>query len=148
MEKHLIELKEVQAKQGKDIEELKVIQAKQGKDIEELKAIQAKQGKDIEELKRVQNEHSKELKDIRNILDNHTHILDDLQRSMVIIEDCIANKISVLFDAVVANQEKITANDKMLDKEERTLQFHSVKISILEDTLNKHSEQLAKLNSK
>ena len=123
MEKHLIELKEVQAKQGRDIEELKAIQAKQGKDIEELK-------------------------DIRNILDNHTHILDDLQRSMVIIEDCIANKISVLFDAVVANQEKITANDKMLDREERTLQFHSVKISILEDTLNKHSEQLAKLNSK
>lgn len=141
MEKHLIELKEVQAKQGKDIEELKAIQDKQGKDIEDMKV-------DIKELKRVQNEHSKELKDIRNILDNHTHILDDLQRSMVIIEDCIANKISVLFDAVVANQEKITANDKMLDKEERTLQFHSVKISILEDTLNKHSEQLAKLNSK
>ena len=141
--KLLAEIKAVQQEHSRELSEIKAVQQEHSKELAELKAVQQEHSKELAELKTVQQEHSKELSEIKAVqqehsktLEEHTKILNDLHRSVLVIEDCISNKISVLFDAVVANQEKIVENKTKLDKQEKTTQLHSIKISILEDRMN------------
>lgn len=85
--------------------------------------------------------------EVREKFNQYDEILASLQKSVLIIEDYVTNKIPALFDAYSLNQEQHHSFDEKIDSLENLTSNHSLKISVLEDTSKTHSEQLAKLTS-
>ena len=81
-----------------------------------------------------------EFRDIRDILGH-------LQKSTLLIEDYVTNKIPVLFDAYSLNQDNHQNYEHKFKDLESVTDSHSIKLSVLENTSKVHSEQLAKLTS-
>lgn len=97
------------------------------------------------------DEHRKECMKKFNEYDQHFIEIDktlkELQRSILIIEDDTHNKIPALFDANKVREEKDEELQTEINDLAESSELHSIKISILEDTSKKHSEQLAHLLS-
>ena len=74
-------------------------------------------------------------------------MIKDLQRSILIIEDAVTNKIPALFDGYAMHQEKQEQLETRVDNLENISEKHSIRISSLETTTSENSKQLAHLLS-
>lgn len=77
----------------------------------------------------------------------HDILLKEIHRSVLLSEAYLRDKIPTLFDANTVNQEQHEDFNNKFDNLESSVEHNSLKISILEDTTNLHSEQLRKLTS-
>lgn len=68
-------------------------------------------------------------------LDKHDKRFEEMQRTLVIIEDQVTNKIPALFDGYNANHELYKELEKRVDRLEEKENFNSLKISVLEDKI-------------
>ena len=68
-------------------------------------------------------------------LNEHDKKFEEMQRTLVIIEDQVTNKIPALFDGYNANHELYKELEKRVDKLEEKESFNSLKISVLEDKI-------------
>ena len=68
-------------------------------------------------------------------LDGHDKRFEEMQRTLVIIEDQVTNKIPALFDGYNANHELYKELEKRVDRLEEKENFNSLKISVLEDKI-------------
>ncbi len=107
----------------------------------------ALQDKRLEGHDKKLDRHEKMLNELIQISKEHTEDIKSIKRSLVLIEDAVNNKIPALFDAFMVAKQKDEELSIDIKKLEKTTDFHSLKISILEDTSKKHSAQLAKLSS-
>lgn len=95
------------------------------------------------ETKKTLDEHSKTLAEHSKILEEHTEILNSLQRSMVIIEDAVVNKIPALFDGYSMHQEKQEQLETRVEKLEEVSQMHSARLIVLENNFDQRKTKLS-----
>lgn len=113
----------------------------------EYMKIFARQDKRFEEQDKKFDEHGKKIDDIDALIKQHSEDIASIKKSLLLIEDAVTDKIPALFDAFMVNRQKNEEQDNNIHKLEKTSEFHSLKISILENTSKKHSEQLNRLLS-
>lgn len=113
----------------------------------EYMKIFARQDKRFEEQEKKFDEHGKKIDDIDALIKQHSEDIASIKKSLLLIEDAVTDKIPALFDAFMVNRQKNEEQDNNIHKLEKTSEFHSLKISILENTSKKHSEQLNRLLS-
>lgn len=154
IEQHHAQYMEIFARQDKRFAEQNKKFALQDKRFEEQDKRFAEQNKRFtEQDKRLDghdkklDKHEKMLNELIQISKEHTEDIKSIKRSLVLIEDAVNNKIPALFDAFMVSKQKDEELSTDIKKLEKTSDFHSLKISILEDTSKKHSEQLARLSS-
>ena len=123
-----------------DIAGLKEVTMQHTKDIAEQKVLIDRNSVAIEEIMKVLKQHTE-------ILAEHTEQLADLRRSSLIIEEYVTKRIPLLFDAFSMQDDKHISFEKSINHLDRTTSVHSTKISVLEDTVNEHTEQLTKILS-
>ncbi len=114
-----------------------------------------------QEIKIALNKHEEHLKDcdehfiqIDKKLKEHDkrferieEMIRDLQRSMLIIEDAVTNKIPALFDGYAMHQEKQEQLEERVNNLENFSETNSIRISALETITSENSKQLAQLLS-
>lgn len=74
-------------------------------------------------------------------------MIRDLQRTMLIIEDAVTNKIPALFDGYAMHQEKQEQLEERVNNLENFSETNSIRISALETITSENSKQLAQLLS-
>lgn len=96
----------------------------------------------FEEMNQRFEEVNQRFKEVNERLDRHEQRLDEhdkrfeeMQRTLVIIEDQVTNKIPALFDGYNANHELYKELEKRVDRLEEKENFNSLKISVLEDKI-------------
>jgi len=104
-------------------------------------------GKTLEEHTKILNEHTKILNEHTEILQDYSRRLESLERSVLIIEDYVTNRIPALFDGYSMHQQKQEEFDDAIEKLDNRTTIHSIKISALEDITRKNSKKSAKLSS-
>ena len=70
-----------------------------------------------------------------------------MQRTLLIVEDAVTNKIPALFDGYKMHQEKQEELEERVDTLENSSEKHSIRISVLESVTSENSKQLAHLLS-
>ena len=108
----------------------------------------------FEKIEEHLQEHDQHFEKTDKHLQNHEKCMEDLreimaamQRSLVVIEDQVMNKIPALFDGYSANFEKGVELDNRQTKTEQKVDLNSLRISMLEETSKLHTEQLSKLSA-
>lgn len=84
---------------------------------------------------------------LTNTVNEHSKILNDIHRVVLLMENQLNDKVSILFDSYsLNNDEHQIFETRFYDLENLALK-NSTKISALEDLTALHSKQLAKFNS-
>ena len=109
----------------KDMIEIKAKLDEHDQNFKEIKAKLAEHDKDIKEIKAKLAEHDKDIKELKEMIQS-------LQRTMLIIEDAVTNKIPALFDGYAMHQEKQEQLENKVDKIEEKVETHSIRIAALE----------------
>ena len=94
----------------------------------EFKALQ-------ESINLLAKQMQKGLEIIHKRLDEHDQRFEEIQRSLVLIENQVMDKIPALFDGYNANHENYEELKKRVDELESRENLNSIKISILEDKI-------------
>ena len=84
---------------------------------------------------------------MQNTMSDIQSTMANIQRSLLLIEDQVMNKIPALFDGYSANFEKGVELDNRQTKTEQTVELNSLRISMLEETSKHHTEQLSRLSA-
>ena len=106
----------------KDMVEIKAKLAEHDKNFKEIKETYTK---DMLEIRAKLAEHDKDIKELKEMIQS-------LQRTMLIIEDAVTNKIPALFDGYAMHQEKQEQLENKVDKIEEKVETHSIRIAALE----------------
>lgn len=80
-------------------------------------------------------------------LDNMDKKFDDMNRSILLIEDEVHNKIPALFDAHGFHQDHLEKHDEEIEDLQNKTENHSLRIISLEDESKEHSKQLENLST-
>ena len=94
----------------------------------EFKALQ-------ESINLLAKQMQKGLEIIHKRLDEHDQRFEEIQRSLVLIENQVMDKIPALFDGYNANHENYEELKKRVEELESKENLNSIKISILEDKI-------------
>ena len=119
LDEHDKNFKEIKETYTKDMAEIK---AKLDEHDQNFKEIYTK---DMVEIKAKLAEHDKNFKELKEMIQS-------LQRTMLIIEDAVTNKIPALFDGYAMHQEKQEQLENKVDKIEEKVETHSIRIAALE----------------
>lgn len=106
----------------KDMVEIKAKLAEHDQNFKEIKETYTK---DMLEIRAKLAEHDKDIKELKEMIQS-------LQRTMLIIEDAVTNKIPALFDGYAMHQEKQEQLENKVDKIEEKVETHSIRIAALE----------------
>ncbi len=96
------------------------------KDIKEIR-------KNVEELKQKTEQNTKDIAELKQMTKENTEAIKSIQRTLVIIEDAVVNKIPALFDGYAMHQEKQVQLENRINKLEDVSQMLSLKVIALED---------------
>ncbi len=124
----------------KDMLEIKTKLKEHDKDIKEIKEKLEEHSKDIKEIKKKLEEHDKDIKELKEMIKS-------LQRTMLIIEDAVTNKIPALFDGYAMHQEKQEELENKVEKIEEKVETHSIRITALEAISSNNKNRLSKISS-
>lgn len=109
----------------------------------EIKEMLKNHDERIKKLEQIAKETKKTLDEHSKTLEEHTEILNSLQRSMVIIEDAVVNKIPALFDGYSMHQEKQEQLETRVEKLEEVSQMHSARLIVLENNFDQRKTKLS-----
>lgn len=130
------EVKEVLNKYEERIEKLEQIAKESEEHFKRIDEILNEHTQTLQEHTTILNEHTKTLEEHTVILNEHTQMLKDLQRSMLIIEDAVTNKIPALFDAYKMQQEKQEEFEQRINQVENKAEMNTVRIMALENNFS------------
>ena len=130
---------------SKKLEMIDKILEEHSKKLEMIDKILEEHSKKLEIIDKILEEHSKKLEIIIERLEIHEESLYTLRVSTLKIEDYVMNRIPALFDAHSFNKDKHHILESKVDVVKSTVDSHSVKISILEDTTKIHTEKLSQI---
>ena len=110
---------------------------------EHFERIEAKLKEHDERFERIEaklKEHDEQFEELKEIIRS-------IQRTLLIVEDAVTNKIPALFDGYKMHQEKQEELEERVDTLENSSEKHSIRISVLESVTSENSKQLAHLLS-
>ena len=93
------------------------------------------------------NEHSKKLEDHDSMFKKINETLESMHRSILLIEDDVHNKLPALLDGHGFHQDHLEKHDQEIEDLQALTEEHSLKLIVLNDIANEHSEQLKHLSS-
>ena len=74
-------------------------------------------------------------------------MMKSFQRTMLIIEDAVTNKIPALFDGYSMHQQKQEELEEKVESLEEITQTHSIRIAALETISSNDAKRLSKMSS-
>ena len=86
-------------------------------------------------FERMDQKFEQKFKEVNEHLAEHDKKFEEMQRSLVLIEYEVTDKIPALFDGYSANNEHFEILKKRVDELESKENLNSIKISILEDKI-------------
>ena len=84
--------------------------------------------------------YEKEMKELKEMMKS-------FQRTMIIVEDAVTNKIPALFDGYSMHQQKQEELEEKVENLEQVTQTHSIRIAALETISSNDAKRLSKMSS-
>ena len=96
--------------------------------------------KDMKEIKAILKGHDEDIKELKEMMKS-------FQRTMLIVEDAVTNKIPALFDGYSMHQQKQEELEEKVENLEQVTQTHSIRIAALETISSQDQKRLSKMSS-
>ena len=144
MEKEILEIVNENAKAIKNNTKLIENNAKAIKNNTKLIENNAKSIKNNAKL--IEN-NTESIERLEKKVDENTEAIKSIKHTLLIIEDCVTNKIPALFDAFTINQEKIEELSNKVEDTDNAMQIHSIRLTSLEKTSLEHSKAISEILS-
>lgn len=146
-EKDMAEVKTTLKEHSEAIEEVKATLKEHGEAIEEIKATLKKHDEEIAEIKVILKEHGEAIVELQKDVKELKDMMKSFQRTMLIVEDAVTNKIPALFDGYSMHQQKQEELENKVDRLNQTVETHSIRIAALETISSNDANRLSKISS-
>ena len=143
LKEHDNHFERIEAKLKEHDDHFERIEAKLKEHDDHFERIEAKLKEHDERFERIEAK----LKEHDERFERIEEMIRGLQRSMLIIEDAVTNKIPALFDGYAMHQEKQEQLEERVNNLENFSETNSIRISALETITSEDSKQLAQLLS-
>ena len=139
-EKEMTEVKTTLQEHSEVMADIKAILKQHDEDIKDIKAILKQHDEDIKEIKAILKQHDEDIKELKEMMRS-------FQRTMLIVEDAVTNKIPALFDGYSMHQQKQEKLEGKVESLEKITQTHSIRIAALETISSNDTKRLSKMSS-
>ena len=138
--KEMTEVKTTLQEHSEVMADIKAILKQHDEDIKDIKAILKQHDEDIKEIKAILKQHDEDIKELKEMMRS-------FQRTMLIVEDAVTNKIPALFDGYSMHQQKQEKLEGKVESLEKITQTHSIRIAALETISSNDTKRLSKMSS-